>query len=86
MVIPFIFIIYILVLTLLIIGFAFKEYAIGSIASMAVIVLGIDLIVNGLLGTTNNVTSSMGIILLGLGFYILTKGQLDFVLENSGDE
>ena len=72
--------IYVLILVawvLLLIGFFYKDYTIGAIASMFLMVLGIFIAVNGLPNVELWLYTSLGIIHVLTGGYILVRGSVE---------
>lgn len=74
--IPFIFFISIIVLVLLIGSFILKNYTLGMISTMALVVVGVDILSNGMQGINNILTLGIGIIFTSIGLYIFLNGSL----------
>ena len=79
--IDFIFITILLVYALLIFAFIIKEYIISLIASIGILITGIYLIIYGVGDITNFLTTSFGIINIGLGAYVLIVGSTQKIEE-----
>ena len=84
--IPFIFFIIIIVFILLIISFVIKSYPLGLISAMALTVIGVDVLANGIRGIDNILTLGLGTIFVCFGSYIFINGSLEQIKDiNFGD-
>ena len=79
--IPFIFFIIVIVFVLLIISFVIKSSPLGLISAMALIVIGIDTLANGIKGIDNILTLGLGTIFVCFGAYIFINGSLEQIKE-----
>jgi len=77
--IPYIYLITFAAIALLGISFYFKEYAVGAMASMLTIAIGVYIIRTGLVGVDDFITRIFAIILIGVGAYILIRGGLESI-------
>jgi len=59
---------------ILIIGFLKKDYTITSLASMFLMVIGTSILLYGVEGIDNLITLGMGVMHIGIGFYVLFRG------------
>lgn len=75
--IPYIYLIIFLGLSLIGLAFWFKEYAISAMGSMLIIAIGIYIIINGVTSIDNFLTRTFGIVLIGVGAYILIRGGIE---------
>lgn len=74
--IPFIFLIIVAVLIMLIFAFILKNYPIGILSAMAMVVIGVYILSLGIEGVNNILTLTLGIILTCLGLYIFINGTI----------
>ena len=79
--IPFIFVITAIAFILLIISFIFRIYSLGMISSMALIVIGVYIGINGMEGINNFLVQSLAIICIALGAYVFINGSLQKIQE-----
>lgn len=79
--INFIFVAMILSFALLALAVFIKNYAIGIISSMAIIVASIFIIINGITGLDAILEESLGLICLGFGMYALISGSIEQLEE-----
>ena len=64
------------------IGFYAKEYGIAALGSIGLIGTGVYVLINGISVLYNNLLTDMiGIVLIGLGGYILIRGAIELMLE-----
>ena len=56
------------------IGFYKKDYAITAIPSFFMMAFGVYVIINGMAGINNWLTSTFAVIHIALGFYIVIRG------------
>jgi len=82
--IPFIFITIIIVYALLIFAFIIRNYPLGLLSSMALIVVGVFILANGMESIENILTVSLGVICVAIGFYILIGGSLQQIQKHLG--
>ena len=66
-------------ITLLILGFIFKEFVFGLISGMLMMAIGVFVGTNGLVGVNNFLSQSVGVILIGIGAYIFIRGTLELI-------
>ena len=66
---------------LLILAIIFKEYALGVISGMLIMVIGVFMAINGFLGLDNFLTQGIAVLFIGLGFYIFIEGTYEKILE-----
>jgi len=69
---------------LLIFSLAKQEYAMGMIASMAVIVLGIYVFIYGIMGINNWITDTFALINIAVGAYIFLRGTGEEAMQHLG--
>ena len=76
---PFIYIIMLVAFGLLALGFLIKDYAVGTIASMFLIVLGVYVSIYGIVEISNFVTQALGLVLICVGAYILLRSGIEIL-------
>jgi hypothetical protein len=59
-----------------------RDYVIGSIASMFMMILALHILQNGVLELNNFLTYAMAIIIGSIGGYVLIKGGIEFIETN----
>jgi len=69
---------------LLILAVIFKEYVLGVISGMLIMIIGIYIAINGYVGLNNFLTQTLAIIFICLGFYIFIDGTYEKILEVYG--
>ena len=74
---PFIYIGILASIGLLALAFIIKEWVIGFLAGCLLMVLGIYLASNGMLGIHDLSTDGFGIIMICLGFYVMVRGSME---------
>jgi hypothetical protein len=79
--IAFIFFIIVVTLMLLILAFTFELYPLGMISSMAMIIIGVYVLSNGVENIDNILTLALGIVCVCVGSYILINGSLEQLQE-----
>jgi hypothetical protein len=77
LVFPFIYVSIIISLFLFTFAFSFKEWSIGAISGMMFILNALYILNNGVNSEYNFLITSMAIIMLCLGFYIVLRAVLD---------
>jgi len=82
--IPFIFMITMIVFLLLIFAFVIRDYTTGVLSSMAMIIVGVYILANGMEGIVNLLTISLGVIYVCIGMYILIGGSLQQIQKHLG--
>jgi len=71
---PFIYLVIFVTITLLVVAFVFESYVIGVIMAMLMIVEGIYIARTGLIGLNNLVTEALALILIAIGAYVFLLG------------
>lgn len=79
--IDFIYVVVVLVYFLLAFSFIIKEYIIGLIASMGIMITGIYMAIYGVGDTINFLTQSFGIINICLGAYVFINASREKIEE-----
>ena len=79
--IPFIFFIIVIIFILLIFSFIIQSYPLALISAMALIVIGVDILANGIRGIENILTLGLGTIFVCFGAYIFINGSLEQLKE-----
>ena len=79
--IEFIFFVFVVIFSLLILGFFLKEYVLVSVSSMGIIIFGIFIAINGLLGLNNFLSDGLALILIGVGAYIFIRSGIEKLQE-----
>ena len=79
--IPFLFFINVVVMVLLVTSFISKTEYLGLICAMALMVLGVYLLINGINDYTTLLSSSLGIIQICAGFYIFFVSSFDELVK-----
>jgi len=74
--IDFIYVAIILVYLFLVLAFYTKEFILGLLASMGLMVTGIYMLINGVGDISNFLTEAFGIINIAIGAYIFINGSL----------
>ena len=75
--IPFIFLIIIAVLIMLIMSFILKNYPIGMLSAMAMVIIGVYILSFGIEDINNFLTMTLGIIMTCIGLYIFINGTIE---------
>lgn len=75
--ISLIFVAMLLPILLLFIAFLFRQYVIGAISSILMVVVAVYILINGIENITNILTLGIGVVYFGLGFYIFIGGTLE---------
>lgn len=65
------------VLFLLVISIFLEEFILGLISSFALMVIGVSILSEGVLGIDNIITLALGTIFVCLGAYIFLSGSLE---------
>jgi len=79
--IDFIFVAIVIGFLLLVLAFIIKVYALGMIASMAIIVVGVYVLANGVKSIDNLLTLGLGVVCIGVGAYVFIGGALEKIQE-----
>jgi len=74
--IQFIFLIIVFVFVLLGISFAIKSYALGLISAMAMMIIGVYIAINGIIGIDNILTQALAVSSIGIGAYVFIYGSI----------
>lgn len=74
---PFEYLIILVLFGLLCLGYYVKEYAFGAIAAMGLMVMGIYIAINGLESLDNIVTQALALIFIATGAYVFIRGGLE---------
>ena len=74
---PFEYLIILVLLGLLVLGYAVKEYFFGAVAAMGLMVMGIYISINGLEDLNNIVTQAIALIFIATGAYFFIRGVLE---------
>lgn len=74
---PFEYLIILVLFGLLCLGYYVKEYAFGAIAAMGLMVMGIYITMNGLEGIINFLTQTLALIFIATGAYVFVQGGLE---------
>ena len=69
---------------LLIFSILREEYALGMIASMAIIIIGIYVYMYGIIGITNWITDTFALINIVMGAYIFLRGTTEEAMQHLG--
>ena len=79
--IDMIYLLLILGLGIIVIGFYHKDFPISALGSMFIIMLGIYIAQYGLADSSDWLTQSLAAIIIGLGMYILGRGSFELLKE-----
>ena len=79
MAVAFIFFILVLCILITLLGIFVDNLPIGLIGALALMVIGIDIIINGMQDIANILTFGIGIISFGLGSWISIGGTIDYI-------
>ena len=79
--IPFIFVITIVMWLILIVAFIIESYPLGALSSVGVMVIGVHILISGVVGISNTITLFLGTIFICLGFYIFIMGSMEQLKE-----
>lgn len=71
-VLPFVYLAVIIVWIIIIFAFMIDDWAIKSLASLFLMIIGIFVMINGIEGITNIAVVGFGIIHTAVGFYVIT--------------
>ena len=75
--IPFVYLITIVVYLILLISVITKNYILGLLSGMALMVLGTYTLIEGLENISTLLVDSLGAIDIGVGAYVLIKGSME---------
>ena len=75
--IEFIFVAIVLSYLLLVIGFWIKSYPLTVISAMAVMVVGVYIVINGIEQIDNILTYGLAVVNIGVGAYVFISGSLE---------
>lgn len=81
MAVSFIFFIAIISFLLLVLSIVIQSYPLGAISTMGIIVIGVSILANGMMGINNVLTLGLGIIFVSVGLYIFLNGTLEKIRE-----
>ena len=79
MALDFIYVVIIFLLLVLVLAIFFKDYPLGMLASIALMVCGIYIAINGVGNYSSVFTESFGAILIGIGAYVFIGGTLEYM-------
>ena len=75
----FLYFVFILAIILLLISFYKNDHNLASISGMVLIILGGYIIAYGFSTLTNMLSNGLGIVLIGIGIYILLRSNIDYL-------
>ena len=83
MAVSFIFFMLVVALIITLLGIFIDNLPIGIIGALGLMVLGIDILINGMQNIQNILTIGIGTISVGMGAWVSIGGSLDYI-ENIG--
>ncbi len=75
--IPFIFLIIVVIFGMLLVSYFLKIYTLGVLSSISMVIMGIYVLINGVEGIRTIMVSGLGTISVCLGFYIFIRGSIE---------
>lgn len=81
--IDMIYLLIILGLGIIVIGFYHKDFPISALGAMFCIMLGIYIAQHGLADSSNWLTQSLAAIIIGVGFYVLGRGSVELLKDKT---
>ena len=79
--IDMIYLLMIMALGIIMIGFYHKDFPISALGSMLCMILGIYIAQNGLAESSTWLTQSVAAIFIGIGLYVLGRGSIEILKE-----
>jgi len=77
MTMPVVYLLIIIAWAVLFVGFFLQDYTIIMLSTIFILVLGVDIIINGLNSLNNFATQAFGIFHLGISFYVMLKANME---------
>lgn len=74
---PVVYLLIIIAWAVLFVGFFLQDYTIIMLSTIFILVLGVDIIINGLNSLNNFATQAFGIFHLGISFYVMLKANME---------